>query len=622
MAKSLTAVDRSACPSKAGMLLLDQMINVRNFCIVAHIAHGKSTLADRILELTDVLHTKNNQQFLNNMELERERGITIKAKSVRIPYKAKDGQDYILNLIDTPGHVDFNYEVSRSLKACEGALLLVDASQGVEAQTVANAYLAIDAGLEIIPVINKIDLPNALIDESKKQLSDMLGIPADNALLISAKAGTGIIEVLESVVANVPPPESDVNGPLQCLVFDSMYDTYKGVIPHIRVFSGTVKIGTKIMAKSTGKSYEVTEVGYFSPGMVPATQLEAGMVGYIGAVMRDVGDIHVGDTFVSPDLPDTPAIPGFREARPMVFCGIYPLNTNEYGKLGAALEKLQLNDSAIVFEKESSAALGHGYRLGLLGMLHMEITLERLKREYGQEIIATMPSTIYKVVTRDGVEHLIDNPSKFPEPNHIDHIEEPIVQAHIIVPKEFVGPVMALSEEKRGKMITMEHPDMRRIMLTYDFPLAETITGYYDTLKSISRGYASMDYDFTGYRQSDLVKVDILVHGDKVDALSYISERTMAVPRARDLVHRLRKLIPRQMFEIPIQAAIGGKVIAREDIVAIRKDVLSKCYGGDISRKRKLLEKQAEGKKKMKMVGSVQIPQDAFLALLKMEEEH
>ncbi len=497
----------------------------------------------------------------------------------------------------------------------------MDASQGVEAQTVANAYLAIDAGLEIIPIINKIDLPNAMIEESRQQLSDMLGLPGDEALLISAKDGTGVPDVLEAVVHQLPPPDSDVAAPLRCLIFDSFYDSYRGVIPHIRVFAGRVTPGTRIMVKSTGKSYDVTEVGYFSPEMTPCDHLDAGYVGYMGAVIREVGDIHVGDTIISAEHPETPAVPGFRQARPMVYCGIYPLNNNEYGKLGAALEKFQLNDSAIVFEKESSAALGHGYRLGLLGMLHMEITLERLKREYGQELIATMPSVVYKVVTRDE-ELMIDNPSKFPDPQYIDHIEEPIIQAHILVPNEFVGPCMELSETKRGKLVTIEHPDMRRVMLTYIFPLAETITGYFDRLKSISRGYASMDYDFTGYRAGDLVKVDILVKGGKVDALSYISERTMAVPRARELVHRLRKLIPRQMFEIPIQAAIGGRIIAREDIVPIRKDVLAKCYGGDITRKRKLLEKQAEGKKRMKMVGAVQVPQDAFLALLKMEEEH
>ncbi|MDP2920202.1 MAG: translation elongation factor 4 [Dehalococcoidia bacterium] len=596
------------------------MDNIRNFCIIAHIDHGKSTLADRILELTGVLHTTTNAQVLDSMDLERERGITIKAKSVRMPYKSKDGQDYILDLIDTPGHADFNYEVSRSLKACEGAVLLVDASQGVEAQTIANAYLAVDAGLEIIPVINKIDLPNAMIDECRQQLEDTLGLPGKQALLVSAKDGTGVPELLEAIVTLVPPPKGRVDEPLQCLIFDSFYDVYRGVIPHVRVFQGSLRHGDRIMIKSTSEVYEVDEVGYFTPKLTPCEVLSAGEVGYVGATIKNVGAIHVGDTLISPEHPETPEIPGFRRSQPMVFCGIYPINTNDYGRLTAALEKFQLNDSSIVYEKESSAALGHGYRLGFMGMLHMEITMERLKREYGQELVATMPSVVYKVFTTVGEDLYIDNPSRFPDPTRIDHIEEPLIRLRVIVPNEFVGPIMELSDSKRAKLVAMEHPDRRRALLTYEFPLAEMITGYYDKLKSVSRGYASMDYDFLGYRGGDFVKVDILVKENQVDALSFISVRDSAMPRARVLIHRLRKLIPRHLFEIPLQAAIGSKVIAREDIAPLRKDVLAKCYGGDITRKRKLLEKQAEGKKKMKMVGSVEVPQEAFLLLLKMEE--
>jgi GTP-binding protein LepA len=599
------------------------MKNIRNFCIIAHIDHGKSTLADRILELTGVLHTTNNEQVLDSMDLERERGITIKAKSVRIPYKSKTGEDYVLNLIDTPGHVDFNYEVSRSLKACEGAILLVDSTQGVEAQTIANAYLAIDAGLEIIPVINKIDLPNAMIDDSRMQIEDMLGLPGEDALLLSGKTGQGVPELLEAIVSRVPPPRGDSEAPLSCLIFDSYYDSYRGVIPHVRVFSGSLTKGDKITLKSTGKTFEVNEVGYFTPDLVPSTKLTAGEVGYMGAIIREVGDIHVGDTIISPEHLETPAIPGFRKVLPMVFCGIYPISTNDYPKLTVALEKFQLNDSAIIYEKETSAALGHGYRLGFLGMLHMDITLERLKREYGQDLIATMPSVIYKVVIRRGEQtedQMIDNPSRFPDAQFIDHIEEPIIEARIIVPNDYIGAVMELSESSRGTLKNMEHPDKRRAMLTYEFPLAEIITGYYDKLKSVSRGYASMDYELIGYKPGPLVKVDILVKENQVDALSFISDRDSAVGKARVLVHKLRKLIPRQLFSIPLQAAIGGKIIAREDIVPVRKDVLAKCYGGDISRKRKLLEKQKEGKKRMKMVGSVEVPQEAFLLLLKMEE--
>jgi GTP-binding protein LepA len=596
------------------------MENIRNFCITAHIDHGKSTLADRILELTGAIHTTANAQVLDSMDLERERGITIKAKSVRMLYRSSNGQEYVLNLIDTPGHVDFNYEVSRSFKACEGAVLLVDASQGVEAQTIANAYLAIDAGLEIIPVINKIDLPGAMIDECRVQLEDLLGTPSRDALLISAKDGTGVPELLEAIVSRIAPPVGSTADPPQALIFDSYYDAYRGVICHVRLFSGALRAGDKIMMKSTGKVFEVVEVGYFMPQATRSETLNAGEVGYIAASVKDVGDVHVGDTIISPEYPGTPVIPGFRRSQPMVFCGIYPVNSSDYGKLTKALEKFQLNDSSLVYTKESSAALGHGYRLGFMGMLHMEIANERLKREYGQELIATVPSVAYKVFTTAGEELTIENPSKFPEPHMIDRIEEPIIRARIIVPNEFVGVCMDLSETKRGTMVNMEHPDRKRVLLTYDFPLAEMITGYFDKLKSVSRGYADMDYELAGYRRGDLVKVDVLVKGNQVDALSFISTRESAVPRARVLIHKLRKVIPRHLFEIPLQAAIGGKVIAREDIAPVRKDVLAKCYGGDISRKRKLLEKQKEGKKKMKMVGSVEVPQEAFLLLLKTED--
>ncbi|MCX5991288.1 MAG: translation elongation factor 4 [Chloroflexi bacterium] len=597
------------------------MRNVRNFCIIAHIDHGKSSLADRILELTDVIHTSGNEQILDSMDLERERGITIKAKPVRIPYRSRSGEDYILNLIDTPGHIDFNYEVSRSLKACEGAVLLVDASQGVEAQTIGNAYFAVDAGLEIIPVINKIDLPNAMIDDCRLQIEEMLGLHADDTLLVSAKTGSGVPELLEAIVSRIPPPEGDGDAPLSCLIFDSHYDAYRGVIMHIRVFSGSVTPGDRIMIKYTGKTFEVGEVGYFTLQVKPCDRLVAGDVGYLSAMIRDVAEIHVGDTIISPEHPETPVIPGFRRLQAMVFCGLYPINTNDYEKLMMALEKFQLNDSSIVYEKESSAALGHGFRVGFLGMLHMEITIERLRREYDQDLIATMPSVVYKVVTTKGDVLMIDNPSKFPTPQEIAHIEEPIIRAHIVVPTDFVGPCMELSNVKRGTLVGLEHPDQRRVILTYDFPLVEIIADYYDRLKSVSRGYASMDYEFIGYRPGDLVKVDILVNGEAVDAFSYIAIRESAVARGRALVHKLRKLIPRQQFKVPLQAAIGGNIVAREDIAPIRKDVLAKCYGGDVTRKRKLLDKQKEGKKRMKMVGSVEVPQEAFLSLLNLEED-
>jgi GTP-binding protein LepA len=597
------------------------MTSFRNFCIIAHIDHGKSSLADRILELTGVIDkSSGNEQILDSMELERERGITIKAKPVRIPYKL-NGEEYVLNLIDTPGHIDFNYEVSRSLKACEGAVLLVDASQGVEAQTIGNAYHAVDAGLEIIPVINKIDLPSAMIDECRIQLEDMLGLPSEDALLVSAKTGEGVEKLLEAIVSRIPPPVGSSEAPLSGLIFDSHYDSYRGVIPHVRLFSGSIARGDRIMVKSTGRTFDVVEVGHFTMQGDSCERLAAGDVGFIEAMIRDVPDIRVGDTLVSPKHPDTPAVPGFRRLQPMVFCGLYPINTNEYGKLMAALEKLQLNDSAIVYDKESSAALGHGFRVGFLGMLHMEITIERLRREYEQDLIATMPSAVYRVVSNKGEAMLIDNPSKFPPPQYIDHIEEPFIRARIVAPVDYVGPCMELSSQRRGTLVGMEHPDERRVILVYDFPLVEVIADYYDRLKSVSKGYASMDYEFTGYRQGDLVKVDIIVNGDPVDAFSFIATRSSAVRKGRALVQRLRKLIPRQQFKVPLQAAIGGNVIAREDIAPMRKDVLAKCYGGDVTRKRKLLEKQREGKKRMKMVGSVEVPQEAFLSLLRLEQE-
>ncbi|MGA2158567.1 MAG: translation elongation factor 4 [Dehalococcoidia bacterium] len=596
------------------------MNNIRNFCIIAHIDHGKSTLADRILELTGLIRKASMEQMLDSMDLERERGITIKAKSVRIPYQMAGGAEFILNLIDTPGHVDFNYEVSRSLKACEGAVLLVDASQGVEAQTIANANLALDAGLKIIPVINKIDLPNAMIDDCSLQLYSMLGLHIEDILLVSAKDGSGVLELLNAIVDRVPPPQGNASDPLKCLIFDSFYDAYRGVIPHMRVFTGTLKAGDKIMVKSTEKVFEVEEVGYFSLGLAQAVALTAGDVGYAVALIRNAGEIHVGDTVVSADHPEVPAIPGFRMSQPMVYCGVYPIITSDYARLGAALEKFKLNDSSITFEKETSAALGYGYRMGFLGLLHMEIALERLKREYEQDIIATMPSVIYKVVTKNGETQMLDNPSKFPPEGQIDHIEEPMIRTRIIVPTGFVGPCMELAEAKRGSLAGIEHPDDKRAILVYDLPLAEMITDFYDRLKSVSRGYASMDYEMNGYRSADLVKVDILVNNGAVDALSYISPKEGASIRGRALIYKLSKVIPKHQFKIPLQAAIGSQVIARADIFPMRKDVIAKCYGGDITRKRKLLEKQKEGKKKMKMVGFVEVPQEAFLSLMKIEE--
>jgi GTP-binding protein LepA len=554
------------------------------------------------------------------MDLEKERGITIKASPVRIPYMADDGNEYILNLIDTPGHVDFNYEVSRSLNACEGAVLLIDATQGVEAQTIANAFLAIDANLKIIPVINKIDLPNSRIDDCKIELEDMIGISSDDVLLVSAKDGTGVHELLEAIVARIPPPEHNDEDPLQCLIFDSHYDYYKGVIPHLRVFSGSIKPGDKLQIKSTGKIFQAEEVGYFGIRLQRSEELHDGDVGYVSAIIRDVADVQVGDTIISPDHPGTEAIPGFKRALSMVFCGFYPINTVDYEKLKDVLDKFTLNDSSISYEKESSAALGQGFRVGFLGMLHMEITIERLRREWEQDIVATLPSVKYKVLTTRGKELMIENPSQFPNPTEIEYIEEPYVKTEIIVPNEFIGPIMDLAKSKRGTIISMEYPDQRRTVLFYEFPLGEIITDFYDKLKTFSRGYASMDYELIGYKKNDLTKVDVLVNGEAVDALSFISHEDTAVHKGRDLITRLRKIIPRQNFKIPLQAAINGKVIAREDIAAFRKDVLAKCYGGDSTRKKKLLEKQKEGKKRMKMIGAVEIPNDAFLKIMSMDD--
>jgi GTP-binding protein LepA len=516
--------------------------------------------------------------------------------------------------------VDFNYEVSRSLMACEGAVLLVDATQGVEAQTIANANLALDAGLKIIPVINKIDLAGAMVDDCSLQLYSMLGLSIEDILLVSAKDGSGVPELLETIVQRVPPPSGSAETPLKCLIFDSFYDSYRGVIPHLRIFTGSLKAGDKILVKSTEKIYEVEEVGYFSLGLAQCPVLQAGEVGYAVALIRNAGEIHVGDSVVSAGHPEEAAIPGFRMAQSMVYCGVYPIVTSEYGKLGAALEKFKLNDSSIVFEKENSAALGFGYRMGFLGMLHMEIALERLRREYEQDIIATMPSVIYKVFCKNGDILMLDNPSKFPPEGNIGHIEEPIIRTRIIVPSTHVGPCMELAEAKRGTLVGIEHPDDRRAILIYDLPLADMITDFYDRLKSVSRGYASMDYELNGYREGDLVKVDIIVNNGIVDALSYIAPKEGAAARGRALIHKLSKTIPKHLFKIPLQAAIGAQVIAREDIFPMRKDVLAKCYGGDITRKRKLLEKQKEGKKKMKMVGYVEVPQEAFLSLMKIDD--
>ena len=594
--------------------------NIRNFSIIAHIDHGKSTLADRLLEYTGALSAREMaEQVLDQMELERERGITIKSQAVRIAYTAQDGQTYMLHLIDTPGHVDFTYEVSRSLAACEGALLVIDAAQGIEAQTLANVYLALENNLEIIPVINKIDLPSADPERVKQEIEDVIGIDASEAILVSAKTGIGIPEVLEAVVKRVPAPAGKVEEPLQALIFDSHFDAYKGVIAYVRVINGRMAPGMKLRMMATDKVFEATEVGVFRPVPTNVSELTAGQVGYVAGSIKNVKDVRVGDTVTDAARPTTQALEGYRKITPMVYCGLYPVESSEYDSLRDALEKLQLNDAALVFEPETSVALGFGFRCGFLGLLHMDVVQERLEREYGIVLITTAPSVIYHVYKTDGEKLEIDNPSKLPTPQEIEHIEEPYVKATVIVPNEFVGAVMELSQEKRGEFKDMKYLDTTRVLLTYHLPLSEIIYDYFDRLKSSTRGYASLDYELSGYQESALVKLDILLNGDPVDALSVIVHQEKATHRGRILVEKLRGIIPRQMFEIPVQAAIGNKVIARETVRAMRKDVLAKCYGGDISRKRKLLEKQKEGKKRMKQVGSVEVPQEAFMAILKID---
>lgn len=598
---------------------MDQQ-HIRNFSIIAHIDHGKSTLADRLIEYTGTLTKREmEEQILDSMDLERERGITIKAQAVRSIYTARDGQEYMLNFIDTPGHVDFTYEVSRALAACEGALLVIDATQGIEAQTLANVYLALDNDLEIIPVINKIDLPSADPERVKHEIEDVIGIDASEAVLTSAKTGIGIEDVLEAIVAKIPAPEGDAQKPLKALVFDSKFDAYKGVVLYFRVIDGRVRKCMKIRMMATGAEFEVTEVGVFKPNPVIVDELDAGQVGFLAAAIKNVKDARVGDTITDANNPADEALPGYRKATPMVYCGLYPVENSDYDNLRDALEKLQLNDASLVFEPETSVALGFGFRCGFLGLLHMDVIKERLEREYNLALITTAPNVIYEVFRTNGDVELVDNPSNFPDPTVIDHVEEPYVNATIIVPKDYVGAVMELSQEKRGEYENMTYLDETRVMIHYALPLSEIIFDYFDRLKSATRGYASLDYELAGYRASDLVKVDILLNGDPVDALSAIVHREKATVRGRQLVEKLRSLIPRQMFEIPVQAAIGNKIIARENVRALRKDVLAKCYGGDISRKRKLLEKQKEGKKRMKQVGSVELPQEAFMAILKMD---
>ncbi|CDE93746.1 MULTISPECIES: translation elongation factor 4 [Acidaminococcus] len=596
--------------------------HIRNFSIIAHIDHGKSTLADRLIEMTGTLSKREMEdQILDSMSLERERGITIKDQAVQLDYKAKDGNDYILNLIDTPGHVDFTYEVSRALAACEGALLVIDATQGIEAQTLANVYLAMDHDLEIIPVINKIDLPSADVPRVEKEIEDILGIDKSDCVLCSAKTGLGVDQVLEAVVNRVPAPKGDPESPLQALIFDSKFDAYKGVMLYVRVVNGCLKKGMSIRLMATGKVYDVTEVGVFKPAMVNVPELGEGQVGFLAAAIKTVKDARVGDTITDNNRPAKEPLPGYRKATPMVYCGLYPIENSDYDNLRDALEKLQLNDASLTFEPETSSALGFGFRCGFLGLLHMDVIKERLEREYGLSLITTAPNVIYEVVKTNGDIEMVDNPSQFPNPTVIEHVEEPFVNATIIVPKDFVGPVMELSQEKRGEYQNMTYLDETRVMIHYALPLSEIIFDYFDRLKSVSRGYASLDYELSGYRPSDMVKVDILLNGDPVDALSAIVHRDRAQYWGRALVEKLRKLIPRQLFEIPIQAAIGSKIIARENVSALRKDVLAKCYGGDITRKRKLLEKQKAGKKRMKQVGSVELPQEAFMAILKMDDK-
>ncbi|WP_293398417.1 translation elongation factor 4 [Peptoclostridium sp.] len=594
---------------------------IRNFSIIAHIDHGKSTLADRLIEYTGLLSQREMKaQLLDNMDLERERGITIKLQNVRLNYRANDGEDYVLNLIDTPGHVDFNYEVSRSLAACEGALLIVDAAQGVEAQTLANVYLALDQDLEIVPVINKIDLPSARPEEIKTEIEEIIGLEAQDAPLISAKEGLNIKDVLEAIVTKIPSPSGDYDKPLKALIFDSYYDSYKGVVGYIRVFEGKLKKGMKIKMMATGKMFEVTEVGVMAPGQTPVDELRAGEVGYVAASIKEIRSCRVGDTITDADNPTSDPLAGYKKAIPMVYCGIYPGEGEKYENLRDALEKLQVNDAALEYEPETSAALGFGFRCGFLGLLHMEIMQERLEREFDLNIITTAPSVLYKVYMNSGEIIMIQNPSDLPPATELSHIDEPIVKADIIVPSDYVGAVMELSQERRGNMIDMEYIDTKRVMLHYELPLNEVIYDFFDALKTRTRGYGSFDYEFKEYRESDLVKLDIMINKEKVDALSFIVHESRAYKRGKAMCEKLKEEIPKHQFIIPIQASIGNKIIARETISAYRKDVLAKCYGGDISRKRKLLEKQKEGKKRMRQVGSVEVPQKAFMSVLKVEK--
>lgn len=595
---------------------------IRNFSIIAHIDHGKSTLADRILEKTNTVSSREMQdQLLDSMDLERERGITIKLNAIELNYTAKDGETYTFHLIDTPGHVDFTYEVSRSLAACEGAVLVVDAAQGIEAQTLANVYLALDNDLEILPVINKIDLPAADPERVRTEIEDVIGIDASEAVLASAKAGIGIKDILEQVVEYVPAPSGDIEAPLKSLIFDSIYDSYRGVVLNIRVIDGVVRPGDKIQMMSNGKTFDVTEVGVFSPKPIARDYLMVGDVGYITASIKTVQDTRVGDTVTLADNPAAEALPGYRKMNPMVYCGLYPIDTSRYNDLREALEKLQLNDAALQFEPETSQALGFGFRCGFLGLLHMDVVQERLEREFNLELITTAPSVIYHVNKTDGTTVVVDNPAEFPEPVTIESVEEPYVKAQIMVPNDYVGAVMELSQRKRGEFITMDYLDDYRVNVVYEIPLSEIVFDFFDKLKSSTKGYASLDYEMAGYRTSRLVKMDILLNAEKVDALSFIVHRDFAFERGKAIVEKLKKLIPRQQFEVPVQAAIGQKIVARSDIKALRKNVLAKCYGGDVSRKRKLLEKQKEGKKRMKQIGSVEVPQEAFMAVLKMDED-
>lgn len=595
---------------------------IRNFSIIAHIDHGKSTLADRILENTKSVADRDmKQQLLDSMDLERERGITIKLNAVQLKYTAKDGEDYIFHLIDTPGHVDFTYEVSRSLAACEGAILVVDAAQGIEAQTLANVYLALDNDLELLPVINKIDLPAADPERVAREVEDVIGLPKEDVVLASAKSNIGIEDILEAIVEMVPPPEGDVTAPLKALIFDSMFDPYRGVISSIRVKEGVVKPGDKIKMMATGKTFEVAEVGINTPKPMPVSELSVGDVGYIVASIKNVGDSRVGDTITHADNPAAEPLAGYKKMNPMVFCGMYPIDSNQYNDLREAFEKLELNDSSLQYEPETSQALGFGFRTGFLGLLHMEIIQERIEREFGIDLIATAPSVIYEVTMTDGSVVKVDNPAQMPDPQKIEKIEEPYVKAQIMVPNDYVGAVMELSQKKRGNFVTMDYLDDIRVNIIYEIPLSEIVFDFFDMLKSNTKGYASFDYELIGYRESKLVKMDILLNNEKVDALSVIVHRDFAYERGKNIVDKLKTLIPRQQFEVPVQAAIGQKIISRTNIKSMGKNVLSKCYGGDISRKRKLLEKQKEGKKKMKAVGSVEIPQEAFLSVLKMDED-